>query len=293
MGKIAVIGSTGKYGSKAIETLLERDVSPSDIIAIYRNEEKALPLKDRGIEIRYGDYQKDTFSPAVFEGAEKLLFISGLDMDEFKRIQDHLVVIENARKAGIKHIVYTSMANPEQSIFFHEHVHLATEHAIQAAKIPYTFLRNTFYLDFFLVQKDLKRWVDSGIFYSLSQGKNINLVTRDDMAKAAAVVLTTEGHINKIYEITAPKGYTYKDICNDLAEVTGKKIEYVETTKEQYTDYLNSIGVPEKFHLWDTGMASAGYASGWAEKISPDLANLIGEENITTPKQLIEKMNFN
>ncbi|ORX84140.1 NAD(P)-binding protein [Anaeromyces robustus] len=292
MGKIAVIGSTGKYGGKAIDYLIERGVSPSDIIAIYRNEEKALPLKDRGLEIRYGDYQKEDFSEKVFEGAEKLLFVSGLDEDSFKRIQDHMVVIDAARKVGLKQIVYTSIANPENSIFHHENVHLATEFAIKAAKIPYTFLRNTFYLQYFVVQKDLKRSVDSGIFYSLSKGKKINLVTREDMAKAAAVVLTTEGHINKTYEITAPEAYSYKDICDTLADVTGKKIEFVETTKEEYVAYLDKIGVPKQFQQWDTGFAQIGYSSGWAEKTSPDLANLIGKENITTPRQLIEKMEF-
>ncbi|KAG4107271.1 NAD(P)-binding protein [Neocallimastix lanati (nom. inval.)] len=292
MGKIAVLGSTGKYGGKAIDYLLEFGVSPSDIIAIYRNEEKALPLKERGLEIRYGDYQKDNFSPAVFEGAEKLLFVSGFDVDSFKRIQDHLVIVDNARKAGIKHIVYTSIANPENSDFGHENVHLATEYAIKAAQIPYTFLRNTFYLAFFLVQKDLKRAVDSGIFYSLSKGRKINLVTRENMARAAAVVLTSEGHINKTYEITAPKAYSYKEISEILADVTGKKIEFVETTKEDYTNYLNSLGIPEKFHQWDTGIAQIGYSTGWAEKESPDLANLIGVENITTPRQLIEGFDF-
>jgi len=292
MGKIAVLGATGNYGGKAIDYLIERDVSPSDIIAIYRNEEKALPLKDRGIEIRYGDYTKDTFTPAVFEGAEKLLFVSSSTWTEFERIQEHLVVLDCARKAGIKHIVYTSMANPEKSTFNHEQTHCATEWAIKATKIPYTILRNTFYLQFFVVQKDLKRWVDSGIFYSLSQGKKINLVTRDDMAKAAAVVLTTEGHLNKTYTITAPKAYTYEDICHDLAEVSGKKIEYVETTEKDYVAYLTKLGVPEKFQRWDTGYASLGYSSGWAEIESPDLANLIGEENITTPRKLIEAMDF-
>lgn len=53
MSKIAVIGATGHYGGKAIEALLERGVKPSDIIGIYRNEEKAQPLKEKGLELFY------------------------------------------------------------------------------------------------------------------------------------------------------------------------------------------------------------------------------------------------
>jgi len=292
MVKIAVLGSTGHFGGKTIDYLIERGVSPSDIIAIYRNEEKALPLKDRGIEIRYGDYSKDTFSPEVFQGAEKLLFVSSSTWTEFERIQEHLKVLDSARKAGIKHIVYTGMANPDQSIFNHEQTHMATEYAIKATKIPYTILRNTFYLEFFIVQKDLKRCVDSGIFYNMAEGKKINLVSRNDMARAAAIILTTEGHENKTYTITAPKAYSYQDICNILSEVSGKKIEFVKCTGKEYLAYLTKIGVPEKFQMWDSLFAQVKFACGWAEIESPDLANIIGEENITTPRKLIEAMDF-
>lgn len=292
MVKIAVLGATGNFGGKTIDYLIERGVSPSDIIAIYRNEEKALPLKDRGIEIRYGDYSKDTFSPAVFEGAEKLLFVSSSTWTEFERIQEHIKILDNVRKTGIKHIVYTGMANPDQSIFVHEQTHMATEYAIKATKIPYTILRNTFYLEFFIVQKDLKRCVDSGIFYNMAEGKKVNLVSRNDMARAAAVILTTEGHENKTYNLTAPKAYSYQDICETLSEVSGKKIEFVKTTGEEYLAYLTKIGVPEKFQMWDSLYAQVKFACGWAEFVSPDLANLIGEENITTPRKLMEAMDF-
>jgi len=270
MGKIAILGATGHYGGIAIDHLLTLGVKPTDIIGIYRNEEKTAALKEKGIELRYGDYQKDDFSPKVFEGAEKLLFVSGFDLDSFKRIQDHMVVIDNARKAGVSHIVYTSIANPENSIYKHENVHLATEYAIKAANFKYTFLRNTFYLQFFLVQKDLKRAVDSGIYYSLSQGCKMNLVDRADMAKAAAVCLTSDEHINKIYEITAPETYTYRDIAEALSEITGKKIEFVETNLKDYVNILNQLGIPEKFHHWDTTYAQKDFVCGWASKVSPD-----------------------
>jgi len=290
MGKIAIIGATGHYGGKAIEYLLQRNVNPADIVAIYRNEEKAKPLKEKGLELRYGDYQKDGFGPKVFEGAEKLLFVSGMDPDSLKRIKDHIVVVDAARKAGIKHIVYTGFAYPEKSVYGLENVHLATECAIKAAGLPYTFLRNTFYTEYFLAPNELKRAVNSGVLYSTAHGRKINFVSRDDMAKAAAVVLTTEGHINKTYEITAPEAYSYKDIADILSEVTGKKVEYVETTKEAYAAYLTEIGVPKELQMWDSGMMQPGLANGWAENTDPALANLIGLDQIKTPRQIIAEI---
>jgi len=290
MSKIAIVGATGNYGGKAVETLLEQGVKPSDIIGIYRNEDKAQSLKAKGLEMRYGDYQKGNFGPEVLADAEKLLFISGIDRDSLKRIQDHLVVLDAARKAGVKHIVYTSLAYPERARFGLEDVHLATEYAIKAAGIPYTFLRNTFYTEYYLVPQELKRAVEKGKLYSLTQGKKINFVSRDDMAKAAVVVLTSEGHTNKIYEITAPQAYSYKDIAETLTEITGKKVEYIEATVEEYSAYLTEIGVPEEAKRWDSGMRQPGFINGWAEATDRALVDLIGAENIKSPKQIIQAM---
>lgn len=293
MSKIAIIGATGNYGGKAIESLLQHGMNPNDIVAIYRNEEKAAHLKGLGLEMSYGDYQCGHFGPEVFKGAEKLLFISGIDMDSFKRIQDHMVVIEAARKAGIQQIVYTGLAYPHKAKLGMEDVHLATEHAIKASGIPYTFLRNTYYTEYFIVPQEMKRAVESGKLYSLAQGRSINFVSRDDMAKAAAVVLTSDEHLNKIYEITAPKTYSYQDIANILTEVSGKNVEYVETTIEAYGAYLEEIGIPKEFQMWDSGMMQPGFANGWGENTDSALADLIGTENIKTPKQIIQEMNLN
>lgn len=290
MSKIVVIGATGNYGGKAIEYLLERGVKPNDITAIYRNEEKVLPLREKGLEARYGDYQGKSFDPEVFQGAEKLLFVSGIDPDNLTRIKNHITVVDAARQAGVKHIVYTGLAYPERAHLGMESVHLATECAIKAAAIPYTFLRNTFYTDFFLVPQELKRAVDGGKLFTLAQGRKINFVSRADMAKAAAVVLTAKGHINKTYEITAPQAYSYNDIADMLTEVSGKKVECVETTREQYAAYLTELGVPAELQMWDSGMMQPGFADGWGEATDPALSDLIGADNIKTPKQIIQEI---
>jgi len=292
MGKIAIVGGTGHYGSKAIEGLLERGVSPSDIVVMYRNEKKALPFKERGMEIRYGDYGKEGYPDDIFKDIEKVLFISGFSMDSLKRIKDHIVIIEAARAAHVSQIVYTSFAHLYQSTCGLEDVHLATECAIKAAGIPYTFLRNAFYTEYYLNKVYLKRSVDSGILYSLANGKGVNHVCRDDLAKAAAVVLTSEGHLNKAYELTSPTSYTYKDIADILKEVTGKPVELVETTKKDYIAYMDSIHIPKEFQFIDAVMMQEKFVDGWGEICSQDLANLIGKENITTPKQFIEKFDL-
>ncbi|EOD6733008.1 hypothetical protein RFE05_005226 [Klebsiella pneumoniae] len=73
----------------------------------------------------------------------------------------HANVVKAARDVGVKHIAYTGYAFAEESIIPLAHVHLATEYAIRTTNIPYTFLRNALYTDFF-VNEGLRASIESG-----------------------------------------------------------------------------------------------------------------------------------
>jgi len=56
--KTGVTGATGQLGRLVIAVLLQKNMAPSDIVAIVRNPEKAADLAKQGITIRQGDYNK-------------------------------------------------------------------------------------------------------------------------------------------------------------------------------------------------------------------------------------------
>ena len=76
MGKIAVTGASGKLGGATIEFLLQRQVTPGDIIAVVRDPTKAVALAERGVEIRRGDYTDPQSLENAFRGIDRLAFIS-------------------------------------------------------------------------------------------------------------------------------------------------------------------------------------------------------------------------
>lgn len=290
MAKIAVLGASGHYGTSAVHALLGRGVRPDDIIAVYRSKPGTLGETNVALR-RGGDYSGETFGPAVLKGAEKLLFISGGGMDNLQRIADHLAVVRAAREAGISHIVYTSMAYPDRAsnLFGLETVHLATEAMIRAAGIPYTFLRNTFYADYFLSPAALRRAVDTGKLMSLARGAGVNFVLRENMAEAAAAVLTTQGHGNKTYTITAPHAYTYRDIAKMLTEVSGKQVGYIETTPEKYRAYLSGLGVSKEAQAADTTFSQPAFTNGWASGVSGAMVDLIGGDRYVPPGEIVRR----
>ena len=110
---ILVTGSTGHFGNATINFLLEKGVNANEILALVRNEQSGDDFKKRGIGVVVGDYDNYASLVNAFKGVEKLLFISGSDVA--KRLSQHENVVNAAKEAGVKHIVYTSF----QHLFYH------------------------------------------------------------------------------------------------------------------------------------------------------------------------------
>ncbi len=291
MGKIFILGATGHFGGLTVKHLLDRGITADQIIAIVRDVEKALPLKLLGLEIRKGDYDQADFSPEVFQGAEKLLFISSPLPDNTRRIKQHATVVEAARDAGVKHIIYTGLAFPEKHHTGIENVHLATELAIKSSGIPYTFLRNTFYMDFFIGKPEIERAINNGKLLAATNGAKINLVTRSDLALAAAVVLSSEGHEGKTYELTYPESYSYKDIAGTISKVSGKPIAYQNVDMDHMKEYLLQCGLtPEQIQFDFSSGFQPVFATGWASETTDSLVNLIGRNKLTTVENAIKNL---
>ncbi|MCB2209266.1 SDR family oxidoreductase [bacterium] len=288
MGKLFIIGATGHLGGLALQDLLEIGVPANQIVAVVRDMEKAEPLKAHGVEIRMGDYNDADFSASVFEGADKLLFVSSPSSDNTHRIRQHARVVEAARDAGVGHIVYTGIAFPEQHHSGLEHVHIATEHAIQTTGIPFTFLRNGFYMEYFLAKPELERALEDGKLLSAAEGKKVNFVSRVDLALAAAVVLNSDGHKNKVYELTYPDAYSYEDIANTLSKLFDKSVDYQEASLKEIRAYLQDRGMSEEQIQFDSSGFQPLFASGWASNVTDDLVSLIGRENLTTYEDFIK-----
>lgn len=290
MNKISILGATGNLGGLAIGHLLDMGIPADRLVAVVRDTEKAQALKRRGIEIRKGDYDDPGFSSQVFQGADKLLFVSSPSMDGVRRIKQHAAVVEAARDAGVRHIVYTGLAFPAAHGTPLRYVHQATELALEASGVPFTVLRNAFYMEYFIVKAELDRAVGSGRLPSAASGQQVNFVSRSDLALAAAVVLTGDGHEGKIYELTFPRAYSYADIAAALSRVSGKAIAHREVGVEELQAQLRAYGLTPEQIAADSSAFQPAFASGWAGATSDALVKLIGRERLTTMEDYIRRL---
>ncbi|WP_262247175.1 SDR family oxidoreductase [Parapedobacter soli] len=235
--KIGITGATGQLGRLVVEKLKQR-VNAGDLTALVRSPEKAADL---GIDARPFDYTKPETLAEGLQGIDHLLLISGSEVGQRKA--QHQNIIEAAQKAGVKWIVYTSLLHADTSSLSLAPEHIETEKLLKASGIPHTILRNGWYTENYTVS--IPGAVGAGAFVGSAGDGKISSATREDFAEAAAVVLSGEGHVGKVYELAGDDAYTLKDLAAEISRQTGKDIPYNNLPEAEYAKVLESIGIPE------------------------------------------------
>ena len=273
---ILITGATGHFGKAAINSLLDKGIPASNITALIRDESKAADLQEKGIQIKLGDYHNYDSLNNALKGVDKLLLVSSSDLSE--RLTQHKNVINAAKENGVKHIVYTSIdieSFTASVIPLVSQIHSDTADYLKESGVPYTLLNDTLYADLvpmFAGEKVL----ETGIFFPAGDGKT-PFVARAEMAEAAAVVLTTEGHENKSYAITAATAYSFTEIAAMLTEISGKDVQYLKPEADAYIAALVNAGVPEGDAAFFAGFGVA-IGKGEFDTNRSDLAKLLGRK---------------
>ena len=268
--KILVTGATGKLGTKVIETLL-KTVPVSQLAVSVRNLEKAEGLRARGVEVRYGDFGQPETLDSAFSGIDRLLIISTVGDDETV-IRQHANAVAAAQRNQVKFIAYTSVTNASESNLFLAQAHRAREEAILKTGIPYSFLRNNWYLE---NEIGSIQGVMAGAPWITSAGTGkVGWALQQDYAEAAANVLTGSGHENTVYELSG-KLMTQEELTSALGTVIGKEVPVQQVDDAAYTDIMKGAEVPETYISMLVNMQK-GIRDGELEIPSNDLEILLG-----------------
>lgn len=270
MSLIGITGATGHLGRLTVEALLDAGVEPSDIVAIVREPARAGDLAERGVQVRQADYSDPSTLPAALAGIENLLLVSGNEMGQ--RVAQHTAVIDAAKAAGVRRVVYTSAPRADVSELLVAPEHRATEQALIGSGLDHTILRNNWYFENYTAQ--LPQYLEHGVVLGATEGKRIAAAARADYAAAAAAVLTQNGHAGAIYEL-AGDGFTLDELAAAITEISGTTVVHRDVSGPDPVAALQAAGL-------DAGTAQfvaaidAGIARGELEGDPADLARLIG-----------------
>ncbi|NUS55645.1 MAG: SDR family oxidoreductase [Streptomycetaceae bacterium] len=265
---IVVTGATGALGRLVIADLLERGVPAEEIVAVARDPQKAADL---GVPVRVGDYDRPETLPAAFEGADKLLFVSASEVG--RRVPQHRAVIDAAKAAGVPFVAYTSILKADDTGIALAAEHQATEAYLRESGLPHALLRNSWYTENYTAGA-AGSIAAGAVIGSAGDGK-VGAVPRADYAAAAAVVLTTDGHEGKVYELAADEPFSLAEYAAELARQSGKPVVYNDLAPADYVQALVGFGLDEGY-AGALADADQGIARGELASDSHDLSRLIG-----------------
>jgi NAD(P)H dehydrogenase (quinone) len=274
---IVITGATGHLGNLVIAELLAAGVPADGITAVARSKEKAGELVAKGVQLHIADYDQPETLAGAFKPGDRVLMISGSEAG--KRVPQHTAVVNAAKAAGVAQLAYTGVFGGPKADFLLAGEHRATEQLILDSGLPYTFLRDNWYTEVYL--QDIRGIVERGaIVNNVAPTSRVATAARADYAAAAAVVVSTDGHLNKAYELSGDTEWTFGEFAAEVSRQTGKTVVHTTLPAEENKELLVSVGVPAGFAevLVDVDNAiNRGALAG----TPGDLARLIGRP--TTP----------
>ncbi|HEV7347524.1 SDR family oxidoreductase [Telluribacter sp.] len=280
--RIAITGATGQLGQLIVNKLKEK-VSGDNIVALARSIHKA---SNPDVEAREADYDKPETLTSALAGIDTLLLISS-GGETGRRVAQHRNVIEAAKLAGVKWIVYTSVLHADTSTLGLAEDHRTTEADLKNAGIPVTLLRNGWYTENYT--GTIPGAIAGGAFIGSAGAGKISSAARADYADAAVAVLTSQGHQGKIYELAGDDAWTLGDLAAEISRQTGKNIPYVNMPEADYAATLVSFGLPDGFAHAIAGWDAAA-AGGALYDDSHQLSTLIGRPTTSLAVTITEAL---
>jgi uncharacterized protein YbjT (DUF2867 family) len=268
MPTLALTGATGKLGGAVLEALLDYNLIASSEIAICtssdENSPKVQKLKQRGVVIRHSTYDDPSSMEKAFTGCKRLLIVSSprISMDFYNappgkgREAHHFAAIDAARKAGVQHIYYTSLAFASNSKAAVMWAHNRTEDYLKE-HIPadgYTVIREGLYNESWPLYFGYYDPRDDDRTEVIVAGDGpICWTAISDLGLATALILVAQRreYAGQIVTLTALEAHTLNDVSRMVSEGKSKEVSRKVVSKSDYKNfYINQKGMDPGMIDW-------------------------------------------
>lgn len=272
---LVITGATGALGRAIVDQLLTR-VPADHIVASVRDPAKAGDLAARGVHVRQADFADAASVTRAFAGASKILIVS-LPLPTSIAVPQHRTAIEAARAAGAGRILYTSqMGSDPRSAFPPMHTHAATEDVLRDCGVPFTSLRNGFYVASALQM--FGQGLRAGEIAAPEDGP-VAWTTHADLAEAAAIAMTSDALDGVSAPLTAGEALTLDQLAAIASQITGRTVRRVVVSDDAYRGTLLARGLPAAIADMLVGMVEASRLGAFS-RTDRALAQLLGRAPI-------------
>lgn len=230
--KILVTGGTGKVGGAVVNELLKRG---AEVRVLSRKQPQAGKLP-AGVEVAIGDLLDPVSVEEAMRGVDKLFLLNAVVPDELTQA---LIAYGIAKRVGLKHVTYLSIFKADQ---FPEAPHFASKIALEGvlrnSGVPYTILRPGY---FFQNDANLKDALTGPGIYPVPIGTaGMAAVDTRDIAEAAAISLTGDGHGGQAYDLVSSPMLTGPGVAALWSKLLGKEIKYTGHDFNQWEQLMRA-----------------------------------------------------
>ena len=266
MSTVLVTGSTGNVGSLVAEELRKRAVT---VRAAMTPRSFARSSTEDSGKVAL-DFEDPATFAAALAGVDRVFLLRPPRMSDSTAMRPF---IDALKKGGIQQVVFLSVQGAGSNPFVPHH---GIEQYLKKSGLPWTFLRPSFFMQNLSTTHAPDICERDEVFVPAGTGRT-NFVDVADIAEAAAVVLTEEGHEGKAYEITGSEALTYEEVAAILSEACGRQVVYPRPSAREFKERMKSRGHDDEFVSVMGSIyriASLGMAAGTTN----DLEQLIGRK---------------
>jgi len=266
---VLILGATGMFGSRVLRETAARGTPTR---ALVHSPGRAPELEKAGVEVAIGDLDRPGTLARAFEGVEAVFVVS--PMDDRIEIRERNA-LSAAQQAGVRRVVklYGAVRHHGDPL---DALHLASIDAIRASGLSWALVSPNSVMETSLYsQADAIK--QAGALFGCTGDGAVGLVAADDVARAAAVVLTERDESGANYELTGPSSLTMSEIARTMSEVLGRSIGYVDMPEDDFRTLLvNDAGMPEDVVDMEVMLHMAAWRRGDADLVTDTYRELTG-----------------
>ena len=214
---ILVTGAAGKTGRAVIRALSARGQAVRALV--HRPQQATIAIAAGAQDVVAGDMRDRAILEQAADGSAGTVraiyhICPNMSPDELPIAR---VVLEAARAAGLEHVVYHSVLHPQTEAMPHHWQKLRVEELLFEAGLPFTILQPAAYMQNLLAYWD--QIVRQGLYaVPYATDTRLGMVDLEDVAQAAATVLTVEGHAGATYELAGPDVLSPAEVAQILEQ---------------------------------------------------------------------------
>lgn len=266
--RILVTGANGNLGGAVVRALA--NTSMTVIAAGTQPEKMQMP---QGLEIRKIDYVRPETVTAALKGIDGLFLVAPpLDPEAPAKLKP---VIDQAKAAGVRHIVLNSALGVDQNDAAPLRV---VEKHLMASGLEYTILRPNFFMENFSSGFLAPMIAQGGIFLAAGDAATSFISVKDIAAVAAAAFAKEQFGVE--YNLTGPAALDHAQAAKIISEASGRQIQYHPLTEEDMLQGARDQGLPEGAVQY-MGVLYTVVRNGWMAAVTGDVEKTIGRPPIT------------